>query len=60
MVRVRKKCSHKGCTNGAVKGGVCITHGAVVMLDIMITARHHKEHVDMLLVYPMLIQVIIK
>ena len=26
----RKKCSHKGCNNGAIKGGVCVTHGAKV------------------------------
>ena len=24
----RKKCSHEGCTNNAVKGGVCVRHGA--------------------------------
>ena len=23
-----KLCSHEGCTNGARKGGVCVTHGA--------------------------------
>jgi hypothetical protein len=28
--RKRKKCSHEGCTNIAVRGGVCITHGAKV------------------------------
>lgn len=27
---IRKRCSREGWTNGAVKGGVCITHGAVV------------------------------
>lgn len=25
-----KQCNYKGCTNGAVKGGVCKTHGAKV------------------------------
>jgi hypothetical protein len=25
-----KQCSREGCTNNAVKGGVCITHGAKV------------------------------
>ena len=28
-IRTRKKCSQKGCINGAVKGGVCVTHGAM-------------------------------
>ena len=27
-IRTRKKCSQKGCINGAVEGGVCVTHGA--------------------------------
>jgi hypothetical protein len=26
----RKRCSHEGCTNQVVRGGVCITHGAKV------------------------------
>jgi hypothetical protein len=26
----RKRCSHEGCTNFAKKGGVCVTHGAMV------------------------------
>jgi hypothetical protein len=26
--RKRKRCSHEGCTNQAIKGGVCVTHGA--------------------------------
>ena len=26
--RMRKRCSHEGCANRAVKGGVCVTHGA--------------------------------
>jgi hypothetical protein len=25
-----KRCSHKGCNNQAIKGGICITHGATV------------------------------
>jgi len=25
-----KRCSQEGCANGAVKGGVCITHGVRV------------------------------
>jgi hypothetical protein len=27
---VVKRCSHDGCNKHIVKGGVCITHGAVV------------------------------
>jgi hypothetical protein len=27
-IRIRKKCSHEGCNNGAYKGGVCVMHGA--------------------------------
>jgi len=27
----KKGCSYEGCDNGAVKAGVCITHGAKVM-----------------------------
>jgi hypothetical protein len=27
-VRVRKRCTFEGCTKGAIKGGVCVTHGA--------------------------------
>jgi hypothetical protein len=30
MTKKRKRCSHDGCSNGAVQGGVCITHGAKV------------------------------
>ena len=30
MSKARKRCSQKGCTNQAVKGGVCVTHGAKV------------------------------
>ena len=26
----QKKCTYKGCTNNAKKGGVCIRHGAQV------------------------------
>ena len=26
----RKRCSHEGCTNQVVMGGVCVTHGAKV------------------------------
>lgn len=26
--RVRRKCSHSGCANRVVQGGVCVTHGA--------------------------------
>jgi hypothetical protein len=29
-IRKNKRCSHEGCANQAVKGGVCITHGAKV------------------------------
>jgi hypothetical protein len=28
-------CSHKGCNNIAVKGGVCITHGAITAATAM-------------------------
>ena len=28
--RVRKRCSHKGCTNLIQKGGVCCRHGAEI------------------------------
>ena len=24
----RKRCSHEGCTNQVVMGGVCVTHGS--------------------------------
>ena len=27
-IRRKTRCSHIGCTNGVVKGGVCVTHGA--------------------------------
>jgi hypothetical protein len=27
-IRKHKQCNHEGCTNQAVKGGVCVTHGA--------------------------------
>ena len=27
-IRKNKRCNHEGCKNGAVKGGVCVTHGA--------------------------------
>lgn len=26
--RIRRKCSHSGCPNRVVQGGVCVTHGA--------------------------------
>jgi hypothetical protein len=29
-IRKNKRCSHEGCSNQAVKGGVCVTHGAKV------------------------------
>ena len=28
IAKTRKRCSHEGCANRAVKGGVCVTHGA--------------------------------
>jgi hypothetical protein len=27
-IRKNKRCNHEGCTNQAVRGGVCVTHGA--------------------------------